>query len=222
MERRFNDEPEIYKEFFELGSEGISTILAKGRIPMNTAQLMQRRLEVRNSPMEVRYSWMSYSFYTSDAVIYNPNGKIKIVLDSPRLRKVISESESKYGSLFISKENYKSLQGEVFKKSELEKIANFPLSKKDVESNPIWKLLARGDQSLVKEYVDLVFAGRTNHPSMGVYFWEDNRKSGAPRIKLWRVKGISTNGSCAYANRDLSRKKLFIGISPGKGVSKSR
>jgi phosphoribosylformylglycinamidine (FGAM) synthase-like amidotransferase family enzyme len=52
---------------------------AEGRVPMNTSQLMQRKLDLRNGPAEVKTAWMDNFFNTSDMVIYHPNGDVKIV-----------------------------------------------------------------------------------------------------------------------------------------------
>jgi len=82
MALKLNATPEAYKEFYGRNVEQMPKLIAEGRVPMNASQLMQRRLDYRNGPAEVKTAWMDNYFDTGDAVVYHPNGDVKIVLDS--------------------------------------------------------------------------------------------------------------------------------------------
>src|SRR3989344_2825235 len=86
MAIKLNATPEAYKEFYGRNTEQMPKLVAEGRVPMNASQLMQRRLVYRNGPAKVKTAWMDNYFDTGDAVVYHPNGDVKIVLDSQTLR----------------------------------------------------------------------------------------------------------------------------------------
>ena len=153
---KLNAIPESYKEFYGKNAEQMSKLIADGRVPMNTSQLMQIRLDSRNYPEEVKTAWMDNFFDTGDAVIYHPNGDVKIVLDSQALREMTYKSQRNIGALVLDEDVYKTLQGEVFKKGKFGKI-NDGMSREDVKVHPIWRVLAR-DQALLNDYTDLIFA----------------------------------------------------------------
>src|SRR3989344_4832883 len=115
-------------------------LIADGRIPMNVSQLMQRRLDVRNSDEAVKSSYLDNFFGTGDAVVYHPDGRVKIVLDSKTLRDMASESQRNSGVLVLTNDVYDSLQGEEFKKGKLGNV-NDGLSRTDVKAHPVWKVL---------------------------------------------------------------------------------
>jgi hypothetical protein len=152
----------IYKEFYGSNVEQMPLLIAEGRVPMSVSQLMQRRLNLRNDSEVVKTAWMENFFDTGDAIVYHPNGDVKIVLDSQTLREMTLESEMtpqsqrNCGALILDEDVYKTLQGEVFKKGKFGKVED-PMSRKDVKAHPVWKVLAR-DQALLNDYADFIFA----------------------------------------------------------------
>ncbi len=133
MAIKLNATPEAYKEFYGRNVEQMPKLIAEGRVLMNTSQLMQRRLDFRNGPEAVKTAWMYNYFDTGDAVVYHPNGDVKIVLDSQTLREITPESQRNGGALVLGEDVYKALQGEVFKKGKLGKI-NGSMSREDVRA----------------------------------------------------------------------------------------
>jgi hypothetical protein len=199
-------------------------LIADGRVPMNVAQLMQKKLDVRNSDEKIKTSYMDNYFDTGDAVVYHPDGRVKIVLDSQTLRDMTPESPRDGGALILGEDVYKTLQGEEFKKGKLGKI-NDALSKADVKAHLVWKALAR-DQGLLNDYVDYIFAeGKQRFgydTAMGVY---PDSASDKPKLRAWCVSWLVDR---SFANGRSSLDNYvgrFLGIAPealsvsGKGAS---
>ena len=228
MAIKLNATPEAYKEFYGRNVEQMPKLVAEGRVPMNASQLMQRRLDYRNGPAEVKTAWMDNYFDTGDAVVYHPNGDVKIVLDSQTLREMTPESQRNGGALVLGEDVYKALQGEVFKKGKLGKV-NDSMSREDVKAHPVWKVLAR-DQALLNDYADLIFAeGKERFgydTAMGVY--PTSCGGDKPEMRAWYVMRLvyRSDANCWY-DLDLDYGRL-VGIAPealgapGKGASNIR
>jgi hypothetical protein len=112
MALKLNATREAYQEFYGKNVQQMPKLIADGRVPMNVSQLMQRRLDVRNSDVKVKSSYMDNYFDTGDAVVYHPDGRVKIVLDSQTLRDMTPESPRSNGALVLASEVYDTLQGE--------------------------------------------------------------------------------------------------------------
>lgn len=228
MAIKLNATPQAYKEFYGRTVDQMQAIVAEGRVPMNTFQLMQRRLDYRNGPAEVRTAWMDNYFDTGDAVIYHPNGDIKVVLDCSTLRQINAESQRNGGALVLGEDVYRALSGEVFKKGKIGKV-NADLTKKDAKSHPIWQQLAR-DKGLLNCYVDFIFAEgkeRFNYDTnMGVY--PSSCNGDKPEMRAFYVNRlyiVSRLGGGVDLDNSVGR---LVGIvpealgAPGKGASNIR
>jgi hypothetical protein len=203
---------EEYKPFYGPLIEQMPLLIGEGRVPMNTAQLMQRRLEAKNGPEDVKKSWMNNYFDTGDAVVYHPNGDIKIVLDSQTLREMTPESQRIGGALILGEDVYNALQGEVFKKGKLGKTGDW-MSREEVKDHPVWRFLAR-DQALLNDYTDFIFAECKERcgydAAMGVHlclYDGDN-----PEMRAWSVDRLVSIGG---------RNDLDYGYGRLVGISKS-
>ena len=226
---------EAYKAFPQEGTAQIvqqmPKLIADGRVPMNVSQLMQRRLDVRSSDPEIKNSYMDNYFDTGDAVVYRPDGRVKIVLDSQTLRDMTPESQRNSGALVLTNDVYDSLQGEEFKKGKLGNV-NDGLSRADVKAHPVWKVLAR-DQALLNDYTDFIFGEyqpRFSKDSalddlklMGIYPGSINGT--APEMRAWCVFGlVDWSDACGGNDLDCDGGRL-LGIAPealsapGKGAS---
>ncbi len=235
MVLKLNTTREVYREFYGKGADQMAKLITDNRVPMNVAQLMQKRLEVRNSEPNIKNSYIDKFFDTGDIVVYNPYGekrygsysmdhrdgsyswtekKIKIVHDSPLSRKLILQS-LKTG--ILDDEIYKSLLGEEFKESEIGILGYInSMSKKEAKAHPIWKFLAR-DQALLDDYVDYVFAERKlkGLPLMQISL--PNLIYNNLELRVWRICGINNGDSDAIANELNSKYNYgfddrFIGI----------
>jgi hypothetical protein len=156
MELKLNATREVYREFYGSKVKQMPELISEGRVPMNVSQFMQKRLDVRNSDAKVRDSFMNNYFDTGDAIVYHPDGRVKIVLDSQTLRDMTPETQIVGAALLIEEDVYNALDGEEFKKGKLGKV-NKHMSREDVKVHPFWKVLAR-DQGLLNDYVNFTSA----------------------------------------------------------------
>ena len=69
MALKLNTSKDAYQEFPGRNTKQMSKLIADGRVPMNVAQLMQRRLDVRNSDKDVKSAYMDNYFDTGDTVV---------------------------------------------------------------------------------------------------------------------------------------------------------
>jgi hypothetical protein len=233
MALKLDSPREIYKEFSGKATghprniDQMPALIAEGRVPMNVSQLMQRRLDYRNGPAEVKIAWMDNYFDTGDAVIYHHTGEVKIVLDSQTLREMTPKNQRNGGALILDPDVYKALQGEVVKKGKLEKISGW-MSKADIKTHPILKVLAR-DQALLNDYTDLIFVEHERR------FGDDNTKNFSlgscgrdkPEMRAFRIGGLGCFFASGknYLNNENGR---LVGIAsealdaPGRGASNVR
>lgn len=202
-----------------------------GRVPANVSQIMQRRLDLRNDDTGVKDFYMDKWFDSGDAVVYHPDGRTKIVLDSQHLRDMTPDTPRNSGALIIGEDIYKALEGEEFKKGKLGKTRDW-ISKKDVKAHPVWKALAR-DQGLLNDYTDFIFGeyqarfakdtSLNDVRAMGIFPGSANGDT--PEMRAWCVDKLG-NVSVAVGRSDLDNDiGRLLGIAPealsvpGKGAS---
>jgi hypothetical protein len=198
------------KEFFGKAIKQMPLLIAEGRVPMSVADLMKRRLEFTGE-----YSYISHGFATGDAIIYHPDSRIKIVLDSEHLRNMSLNSSGDGKTLVIGEDVYKALEGEEFNRENIGRTYE-ALSKESVKTHPVWRALAR-DQNLLNDYADFVFAkGEENYAyklSMGIYL-DRGEKNKLIKMSPWYVRGLQRSSyisGCHDLNDDDVR---LIGIKP--------
>ena len=227
MAIKLNASVEPYKEFYGSNLAQMPKLIAEGRSPMNVSQLMQQRLNYRNGPQDVKTAYMDNYFDTGDAVVYHPNGDVKVVLDSQTLREMNPQSQLRNRALLLTDDVYKALDGEVFKKGKLGKTET-SLTREEAKANPVWRALAR-DKSLLADYVDFTFAEgkeRFNYDNaMGVYM--GSCSGDAPEMRSFCVGGLEGDGSVVdgRCGVDFDYGRL-VGVAPealggalAKGVS---
>lgn len=212
--------PGFYKEFYGRNIEQMSALIAEGRIPINVAQLMQKRLDIRNGPEDIKKFWMDNYFGVGDAIAYHPNEKMKVVLDSQTLREMTPDTQRVGGALLLTEDAYNALEGKEFKKGKLGKVETW-LSKKDVKAHPIWKVLAR-DQALLDDYVDYIFAeGKQRfdyNTAMGFFphFIEDIEES-SPRMTTGNINKLSLGSGVSGRSLNNAHGRL-VGLAFGNNV----
>lgn len=228
MTLKLNATREAYKEFYGKNVAQMPLLIADGRVPMSVAGLMQRRLDVRNSDADVKSSYLDNYFDSGDAVVYHPDGRFKIVLDSQTVRDITPQSELRNGALVLTEDAYNAFQGEEFKKGKLGNVDE-RLSRAQAKSHPVWKVLAR-DQALLNDYVDFIFEEGKQRFSydtaMGVYL--SSAQGNTPDLRAWFVYGlVDRSDAVGWYPLDLSSGR-FLGIAPealsalGKGASNIR
>ena len=213
MVLNLNETPQRYKEFYGRNTEQMPLLIAEGRVPLSVAGLMQARLDIRNSCEEVKAAWMNNYFDTGDAVVYHPDGRLKVVLDSQHLRGLTPKSELRAGALVLANGKYESLQGQEFTREELREHVGYWLNKKQAKAHPIWGALA-GDQGLLDEYVDYIFAEvkeRSGYDfAMGVY---PDSAVKTQKMRAWFV-GRLGDWSDADGESDLGIIGRLVGLLP--------
>jgi hypothetical protein len=129
-----------YREFEGIGCIELPKLIADGRVLMSVAELMERRIQFKDSNSLINHSYLDNYFGTGDAIAYNPKGKVKVVLDCPTLMDIPSIKKANKimisDTLNLTNEEYNGLKGEEFKKGELGKIES-SLSREEVKAHPI-------------------------------------------------------------------------------------
>lgn len=210
---KLNESGEAYKVYEGENTKEMPKLIADGRVTMSVARLMLRRLEARSSDVDLKTSYLDNYFDTGDAVVYHPDGRVKIALDSRYIRDVTPGSLMNGGALVLTEDAYNSLNGEEFKKGKLGKTGGL-LSKVDVKAHPAWKVLAR-DQRLLNDYTDFIFAeGKQRYGydnAMCVLTTSANRNT--PEMRVWYVDGFE-DGSNANGRGNLGNNDgRFVGIA---------
>ncbi len=158
MALQLNEQVVPYKEFDGKITEQMPKLIKEGRLPVSVSGLMQRRLQVDDAKYssEVRSAWHDNYFDTGDAIVYHPDGKVKIVHDAKSLREISPNSKLSDGALVLPAGAYESLDGAQFTKEDLRKYMKDSLTRAEAKSNPLWNAMAR-DGNLLDAYVDFVF-----------------------------------------------------------------
>ncbi len=117
------------------------------------------------------------------------------------------------GALAITPEQYDATDGEEFK-GKIGKV-NEQMSREDVKTHPVWKILAR-DQALLNDYVDHIFAeGKERFgydTAMGVF--PIHAQSNMPEMRAWYV-GRLENSSNVYGTSNLGNGGgRLVGVAP--------
>ena len=228
MALKLNAVREPYAEFYGSNVEQMPNLVADGRVPMNVAQLMQKRLDIRNTDAKVKSAWMDNYFDTGDAVVYHPDGRIKIVLDSQDLRNMNSDTPRNCGALIVIPKAYEALQGEEFKKGKLGKV-NGAMSRAEVKAHPVWKVLAR-DQGLLNDYTDFIFGeyqarfakdkSLDDIQLMGIF--PGSASGDNANMRAWGVGGLGGGSDACGGYCLVNGSGRFVGIAPEAQVASGR
>ena len=212
-----------YKKFYGRNTEQMPLLVKDGRVPMSTAGLMDRRLEVRDDKFsnEVRSEWHDNYFDTGDGILYHPDGKIKVVPDAQVLREIDSKSKLSNGALVLEAGAYEAMQGAEFTKEDLKRIIKDSLTRDEAKSNPFWKVLAR-DQDRLNAYVDFVFDETLRRFSydknMGIYVATAQKEPTARRLFVDGLEDRSVAGGGLSLHYSVG---CLVGVAPeARGAKK--
>ena len=110
----------LYKEFYGMNVDQMPVLIADNRVPLSVNGLMTRRLEVvKSDNTELADTWLNNYFDTGDAIVYHPDGRIKVVNDAQTLREITPESNRVNGALVLTEDAYKALDGAEFTRNDL-------------------------------------------------------------------------------------------------------
>jgi hypothetical protein len=144
-----------YHVFYGNLAVTIPRSLALGYKPISVTQMMKCRLKIDNPHSH----WNLFSYITGDAVVYHPDGRMKIIRDAKPFREVNrkSEFEDEWPHRIVLGDGvYESLDGLELSPREQRGVVSapfIPFSPKRVRSNVIWQYLAR-NQDLLDEFID--------------------------------------------------------------------
>ncbi|MBW8034763.1 MAG: hypothetical protein FVQ79_03690 [Planctomycetes bacterium] len=200
-----------YKEFYGPVTKHMHALVAERMVPLSVAGLMQDRIEVGRDVSKVNRHLMNNYYDTGDAIVYHPDGRIKIVLDSQLLRSITPKSELRDGALVVSDDNYAAAEGVEFKSGDLGRINSW-LSPKEIKAHPVWQVLAR-DQALLDEYTDYILAEANESFGydvvMGVFL---ESKGYEPQLRTVFIGGIANASFMGGGNDIDNRGGRLIGI----------
>ena len=212
MGLELNEPPVRYNEFFGRYQEQMPQLITAGRSPMTVADLMRRRLEVAGSnDPTLRSAWLDNYFDTSDAIVYHPSGKVKIVPDAPSLRECCAESELTDGALRIDDAVYRSLAGLECRRDAI--VASMNLTKREVWESPVWQTLAGDNEYLLRAYTDFVFAEAHQRfdaiKNMAVY---PRLPQPRPCMRAWIVYGVYDGSGLNGASGLYDQESRLVGL----------
>jgi len=209
MALQLDDSPAFYGEFLGLYHKQMPQLIAEGRTPLTVADVMRRRLEVAGSnDPALRSAWLDNYFETSDAVVYHPTKRIKIVRDAQPLRAIQPQSEIYRGALSIDDALYCALAGPEVAMDEI--ISNTSLTKEQVLASPVWMALVGDDRSLLGAYTDLVFSDAKQRfgytENMGVYL---TLAPATPSARAWSIYRIGNKSDlCGHYDLNCGDSRL--------------
>ena len=196
-------------------------LIADGRVPMSTSELMQIRLDMENT--EDKDYWRNNYFCTGDAVIYHPDGmgswdKLKIDLDSQYLREMTPQTPRNNRTLVLTDDQYNAFDAEEFTRKQVGKINKW-LSNEEVKIHAICRKLARYPKVL-ENYADYVFAKtkeKFGDLAMGIY---TPPIGNSPEIGMWYIDGFTLgfNVNGWYILNNNSGR--FVGVLPKEKSTK--
>ncbi len=165
---------EYYKPFLGKPVVQMPLLIGESRTPLSMLEVVQRRLELveaferlknANAPKELISAyeeliktWWGNTFYTSDGAVSHSDGRLKIVLNAQYARDLSPQTMLVKSAVYFSDDQYKALVGEEFGRNHVEQLFNRPLDKNEAKQHPVWRALLRGNQALLNEVVDAVFA----------------------------------------------------------------
>jgi hypothetical protein len=192
--------------------EQMPLLISSGYVSASAAQMMGGRLEGL-----LKWNWC---FNSSDGALYHPDGRMKLVHDAHRIMDDGLVGLLHKGALLLPDSVWVDTPGEVLSYQDFSRYVRHKLSKFDVRSNPIWRFLAGGDQSLLDAYSEEMFArlgkSELNVPVMCVYSGVSEKNL---IMRLWGLGGVDRFYGGALGYRRLDSDYRMPGV---KGVIPSR
>ena len=155
-------------------------------------------MEARTRKQRTKYSrrvLMEENYATVDVLI-SYKSRLVIRLDAPYLREITPKERSKRGAIEIDTETFENIAGVRFIIGEM--LLNTDLTPDEARTNPVWKVLARGNQDGLDAYVGAVF-GELDENEKGMRIAISDATQNIPRMRYVELTGsrenFSMNGS---------------------------
>ena len=117
--------------------------------------------------------WSNIFYDSADSVMYHPDGRIKIVLDSNNIKNLNPKSEiGWFESLVLDSGTFDKTEGIEFSRKDIAKYINSFSGQSNSIHNPLWLALARNDASLLEEHMFNVGCRNGNTQFMKVWISE--------------------------------------------------
>ncbi len=203
-------------------------LLADGRVPMSTFQLMNYRINDSDRFPD----WKNLYFDTSDLIAYSSkgDGKVKFIFTVGKdgkitnngknaLKLINPDSKISSGAIELG-DQYQSLEGIEVAIGNLGRTENH-LIQSEILGNKVWRILARHpdevpkefaeDPNLLKEYSTWVTNQTKSDKNMGVYI---DYLDKSPKLRAWFVYGLG-GWSLADGGDDLDGVSgRLVGLAP--------
>lgn len=188
-------------------------LIASGFVPASAAQIM-------HGCLDSKLEWDAF-YDSGDAVVYHPDGRVKLVSNSQDLRRLNQGSMLSEGALVLQNSAWYSFAGEVLTRNDIATYADGRmLSKDDVKRNPVWQWFVRHDMALLSAYADQMFVRMKEHygydEAMGIYI-------GDPQtimvVQPWRLGGSDVGGFSGSG--DLNSNGRLAGIEASRAENET-
>ncbi len=186
----------------------MSELVARGYMPISVAGIMDLRNDAFKSGENEWIQQVCYNrFDSGDGIVYHPDGRIKVVWDSPNLKSLTSNSKldnfTGWSSLNLEKEKgtkrFEELPEEmkgvqlVFDPKEIKEFTGKDLREEQVPNNKFWLALARGDENRLGTYVQNVYSEINDSELMRVIVID--KKPDFEAERLWCLSGLGYNSN---------------------------
>ena len=201
-----------YEEFYGSPLDQMPRLIADNRIPMSSAQLMKKRLELRNYDYaKLKEDWMDNYFDTGDGALYMPDGSLIVVYDFQALKNMTPRSKLIGRALDLKDLDLKDVNGQTFTKAELEKlIIGKGLTLEQARTHPIWQALARGDNKLANDYAKMIFEDNGYDTAMSIFLDSPSKDQ---KMRAWYIDGTDDRSDVSGSfNLDYYNSRL-VGIA---------
>lgn len=159
-------------------------ITADGKRPLSIYDVMALRLNSVGTSIE---DVMLYAeFDTSDAFAYHQNHRAKIILDAKPLREISPESGLSRGFIGMNETEYSALLGNEYHIRDLF-LDGSSYNKSKILDSAVWRALSRDDDSILRDYVDLMRSLKNKMGFANVMGFEPASNINAPSLRSIRI-----------------------------------
>ena len=208
---------EKYKEFKGPNTEKMAELRSEDRTPMSVADTLQRRLDVRGDSGEVRSYWTDNYFNTGDAILRNPQGDVKIALDSQMLWSINPNTRLQSGAVPLTNDQWEEITGDnvmLVPAKKAKKLDEKMYSRESVKDSEEWNFLAR-DNNRLETYADEFFPEMKQRfgydEAMGLYLSSTQDTPIMRSVFLGRLDSRSSADGWLDLDPDYGR---LVGVAP--------